>query len=287
MISGDIYTISARGWHNPADVAVDASGNVLVTDRFNDQVKVIAAKAGRFYGRALRAGQVVVIAGVGKAGYGGDGGVATKAKLNQPTGIALDHSGNIVITDSFNGRVRVIAVKAGRFYGQTMKAGHIYTVARLACYWVAVDASGNLVLADQFFLRVVAERSGPFYGVKMAPGLVYTIAGGGSAGSPGDGGPATSAYVAPNGIAFDATGNILIADSRNGRIRVIAVRSGSFYGQAMKAQDIYTIAGGGPAGLNDGGRAIAASLNSPTGVAVAPGGKILFADNQRIRRISN
>jgi hypothetical protein len=88
------------------------------------------------------------------------------------------------------------------------------------------------------------------------------VAGDGWGGSSGDGGPATSAELYyPSALAVDSAGNLLIADTGNSRVRVVAVRTGTFYGQAMTAGDIYTVAGTGSSGpLGDDGPATAAQL---------------------------
>jgi hypothetical protein len=98
----------------------------------------------------------------------------------------------------------------------------------------------------------------------MTAGGIYTIAGNGTAGFSGDGGPATSAELSnPNWVALDPAGNVLIDDISNARIRVVAAKSGMFYGQAMKAGDIYSIAGNGTFGFSsDGGPATSAALNA-------------------------
>ena len=101
---------------------------------------------------------------------------------------------------------------------------------------VTVDASGNLVMADGDRIRVVAANSGTFYGQAMTAGVVYTVAGDGASTYAGDGGPATSAALdAPNGVAVDGSGKLVIADTGNERVRVVATTSGTFYGQAMTA----------------------------------------------------
>ena len=99
----------------------------------------------------------------------------------------------------------------------------------------------------------------------MTAGDIYTIAGDGSAGYGGDGGPAAKARLhRPTGVGLDAAGNVLISDSYGERIRVVAAQTGSFYGRAMTAGDIYTIAGNGTQGFSgDGGPATAAELNTP------------------------
>ena len=81
----------------------------------------------------------------------------------------------------------------------------------------------------------------------MTAGNIYTIAGNGKVGFSGDGGPATAAeLVDPRGVVADAAGNLVIADTDNDRIRVVAASTGTFYGRPMTAGDIYTVAGDGP-----------------------------------------
>ncbi len=104
----------------------------------------------------------------------------------------------------------------------------------------------------------------------MTAGDIYTIAGNGTQGFSGDGGPATAARLyAPRGLALDSAGNLVFADNGNNRVRVVAASTGTFYGQAMTAGDIYTVAGNGAMGLSgDGGPAVAAALASPVSIAV-------------------
>src|SRR5207249_1584259 len=119
---------------------------------------------------------------------------------------------------------------------------------------VAVDGAGNLVIADNgnFRVRVVAAVTGTFYGRTMTAGHIYTVAGNGTLGFSGDGGAATSAELDfPGAVAVDGAGNLVIADTGNNRIRVVAATSGTFYGRAMTAHHIYTVAGGGTSGLGD------------------------------------
>ena len=140
-------------------------------------------------------------------------------------------------------------------------------------------------------VRVVAARTGTFYGQAMTAGDIYTVAGGGSS-FPGDGGPATSASLAgPWGIVVDDAGNLVFADtgSAGGRIRVVAERTGTFYGQAMTADDIYTVAGVSRQGFaGDGGPATSAELSFPGAVAVTGQGGLIIADqfNNRIRAVA-
>jgi hypothetical protein len=136
---------------------------------------------------------------------------------------------------------------------------------------------------------VVAAHSGTFYGQAMTAGDIYTIAGNGTQGFSGNRGPATSAKLnSPEAAAVDATGNVLLADFENNQVRVVAAWSGTFYGQAMAAGDIYTIAGKRKAGFaGDGGQARRAYLDGPRSVATDATGNVLTADwgNNRIQMI--
>jgi hypothetical protein len=206
-------------------VTIDKAGNLVLADRSDNAVRVVAIKTGMFYGRAMTARHIYTVAGDGAAGFSGDGGPATAAELDSPTGIAVDTSGNLVITDESDFRIRVVAVRAGTFYGRAMTAGDIYTVA-----------------------------------------------GDGNRGSTGNGGPATSAELDfPQGVAVDAAGNLVIADSGGQRIRVVAGSTGTFYGKAMTVGDIYALAGTGSFGFGgDGGPATKALFEFPTSVAGTP-----------------
>jgi hypothetical protein len=324
MSAGDIYTVAGGGsgglgdggpgtaarLDDPRGVAADGAGNALIADAQHQRIRVVAAASGTFYGQAMTAGDIYTLAGNGKPGYAGDGGPATAAELNAPQGVAVDGAGNVVIADSGNQRVRVVAAASGTFYGQAMTAGDIYTLAgngkpgfsgdggpATAAELngpggVAADGAGNVVIADSGNqrVRVVAAASGTFYGQAMTAGDIYTLAGDGDPGFSGDGGPATSATLtSPANVAVDGAGNVVIADSGNNRVRVVAAASGTFYGQAMTAGDIYTLAGDGDPGFSgDGGPATAAELNGPEGVAADGAGGVLIADtgSWRVREVA-
>jgi hypothetical protein len=147
-----------------------------------------SARGGRGDRHLLRAGDEggkhLRIAGLSRSGFSGDGDPAINAKLNTPFGVMVDGAGNVVIGDSRNNRIRVIAASTGTFYGQVMTAGNIYTVAgdgtlgysgdggpathaELSSPTTVVpDAAGNLVVTDpgNNGVRVVANSTGTFYG---------------------------------------------------------------------------------------------------------------------------
>ena len=160
------------------------------------EVRVVAQKTGRVYGRKMTAGHIYAVAGNATGGSGRDGALATRASLGVDIGqVRVDHNGNLVLADlggapdaSLAPTVRVIAVRTGRFYGQRMTAGHIYSIAgngRAAIRatavrpagpaldyggGVALDHAGNVVIGDCGQVRVVAARTGRFYGGTWRPG---------------------------------------------------------------------------------------------------------------------
>ena len=282
----------------------------MFADRLNQRVRVVANASGTFYGRAMTAGHIYVIAGTGTSGDTGDGGPAASAELSFPTGAGVDGHGNVLIADGSNNQIRAVAASTGRFYGRAMTAGHIYVIAGTGASGYSgdggpataaaldiraaptVDSAGNVIFADDFnsVVRVVAAATGTFYGVAMKAGDIYTVAGTGDFGLSGDGGPATSTTLeSPQATAVDHSGNLLIADFGTNRIRLVPSRSGTFYRRAVKAGHIYTMAGNGTGGFRgDGYLSTSAWLLSPVGLAVTPAGGVLIDDsgNGRIREVA-
>jgi uncharacterized membrane protein YbhN (UPF0104 family) len=87
---------------------VDHAANLVIADRANNRIRVIAAQSGRFYRRAMTAGHIHTVAGNGTTGFSGDGGPATAARVAKPLGVAASSAGNLVIADTDNSRIRVV-----------------------------------------------------------------------------------------------------------------------------------------------------------------------------------
>ena len=225
------------------------------------------------------AAQVYTIETIAGGGDGvGDDGPAIRAKLTEPTGVAVDAAGNIYIADRHNHRVRkvdtsgTISTFAGtgvgtRDYGFNGDGGPADRALLAFPEGVVVDAVGNVYIADTDNHRIRMVD---------ASGIIRTIAGSGESGFDGDDGPAISALLSePSGVATDGAGNLYIADSRNHRIRKVDA-SGI----------IHTIAGTGVGGATrEGGLAVESDLFRPLDVAVDGAGNIYIADFTRIFKV--
>jgi hypothetical protein len=260
--AGDNGPATSARFDYPTSVAVDASGSVYLADMDNNAIRKVSQ------------GVITTFAGNGTRGYAGDHGPPAAAELNHPNGVAVDTLGNVYIADSGNGRIRkvsngAIATIAG---GASVSFGDNGPATSAALYQpggVAVDASGNVYIADTFDNAIR----------KVSNGVITTFAGNGTFGYSGDNGPATSAALnEPYGVAVDASGNVYIADTNNTVIRKV---SGGV---------ITTFAGNGRYGYSgDSGPAASAQLCAPMGVAVDTAGNVYIADNNCsvIRKVSD
>jgi hypothetical protein len=119
---GGIVSGSPAGSANldATDVAVAPNGDRVITDTQAERVLVAAVKSGWYSGVKVTAGHIYILAGSGRQGISGNGGSARSAELNNPAGVAVDSAGNVVIADTDNNRVRVVAGQGGTFYGKAM-----------------------------------------------------------------------------------------------------------------------------------------------------------------------
>ena len=271
--SGDGERATGARLGYPVGVAVDDSGSIYIADTYNHRIRKVEAGTGT----------ISTVAGTGRFGFGddvGDGGPATEAMLGHPHDVAIDVAGNLYISDRSGSRIRkvdagtgtisTIAGTGGRFAHGYSGDGGPATEAKLRFpVGVAVDSAGNVYIADTLNSRVRK--------VDATTGTISTIAGTGRFGYGGDGAPATEAMLGhPEGVAVDAAGNVLIADTVSYRIRKVDACTGT----------ISTIAGTGMIGNSaDGVPATEARLGAPNDVAIAGNGRIYISDrvNHRIR----
>jgi uncharacterized protein (TIGR03437 family) len=255
---------------SPQGVAVDPSGNIYIDDIGNSRIRMVAPN-----------GKITTVAGSGDSmldgGYSGDGGLALSASLRKPTGVALDSSGSLYVADSGNNRIRKVATDGtiSTFAGTGTQAysgdgGPASSAQFYDPEGIGFNAAGELFIADagNNCVRKIARD-----------GTVTTIAGTGVPGYSGDGGPATHAQLDyPIAVAFDPTGNLLIADQDNSVIRRVSLDG-----------VVTTAAGNGtPGHSGDGGAATRAQLNSPSAVVIDAGGNLYISDtsNHVIRKVA-
>ena len=264
------------------NVVFDVAGEEAshTDDEQDSQIFVLAERAGTFYGKKMVKGKLYVIAGVLNGGPsptpcdGPDAATpdaaikATQANLGYTIGtLRFDAAGNIVLADSGGDsgspcgaetydvppRVAVIPARTGSYYGQKMTVGDIYSIAGLGrktgngvravdsklptVLAVALDHAGNILVATGNnsgaypAVAVIAAKTGSFYGQKMTKGDLYTL----FRTLPGAGG-ATS-------VAVDNAGNVLIGMEYV--VRMLAEKTGGYYGVKARAGHVYTIAGTG------------------------------------------
>jgi serine/threonine-protein kinase len=203
----------------PKDVAVDTDGNLYIAD---SEYIAIAEDVDVDSHRIRRVGLdglIETVAGKGPSGCSGDGRQARRAKLDDPSGIAVGADGSLYIADTGNNRIRrvdsngVITTVAGTGDDTFSGDGGPATEAGLDYpQRVAVDAEGNLFVADTWNNRIRRVTR---------DGVITTFAGTGEAGDSGDGGPATEARLTPEFIALGPDGAVYFTDS-SGRLRRIA-----------------------------------------------------------------
>lgn len=221
----------------PLGVAVDKNQNVYIADSWNQRI------------RRISNGVITTIAGDGRSdawgrgAYGGDGGPATAASLNWPTAVAVDAYGNVFIADTYNQRIRRVDASTG-IITTVAGNGHIghagsegpATEAELNFpAGIAVAPSGTLFIADSMNHRIRA----------VGNGVIHDVAGTGERGLAGDNGPAlAAAFNEPRGLAVTSTGDLLVADTGNNRVRMVILgATGQVTGRVLDMHSLVPLPG--------------------------------------------
>ncbi len=292
---GDNGQATAASLNYPVGVAVDAIGNIYVSDRGNNRVRKVT----------IATGIIQTIAGTGTAGYSGDNGQATAAMIKQPQGLNLDSNFNVYFGDYVGYNVvRKVTVSTGVIStvagtGSTSGGYNGDNIQATAATLnnpndVVVDSSGNLYISDHLNNRVRK--------VTVSTGVITTVVGDGTASSSGDGSAATSATINnAHYCRFDSAGNLYVTEGGS-RVRKVMTVTTDIPTSAPSIQPTYypslsphsisvisTIAGTGAAGYTgDNGQATSAAINQPGGIVLDSSGNVYFSDynNHRVRKIT-
>ena len=288
---GDGVPAPAAVLNRPKGLAIDAEGNLFISDTGSNRIRRVDGTTGI----------ITTVAGTGRDGYSGDGGLAVEASLSLPYSVAVNSAGDIFFSDYGNQRIRridgstgiITTVSTDVYQPDGVTIGPngdlFFTEVDEIYRWnpgmenatffdvnadfydadsLAVDPNLNVFIAntlDQEVIKWVAAK-----------GTAARVAGSGSWEFSGDGGAATGAGMSVEGIALDADGNLFVADYRNNRVRRVDRTTGL----------IETVAGNGVAGFDgDFGPAVDAELNHPSRIAFDTDGNLFIADlgNNRVR----
>ncbi len=262
---------TAALFNQPFGIAVSASGNVIVGDNVNHNIRCIYPNL-----------TVITLAGGNLSGTtsGSINGFGTEALFNQPRGVAVDTWGNVIVADRFFNRIRliypnrtVIALAGGNStgieYGTTDGVGTAALFGKPS--GVAVDTSGNVIVADTntHKIRLIYPNR-----------TVITLAGGSTSGTASGftNGVGTAAlFLYPYFVAVDTSGNAIVSDRDNHKVRLI-----------YPNRTVITLAGGSTSGTASGsinGVGTAALFTSPGGVAVDASCNVIIAETLKIRLI--
>jgi len=309
----------------PQAVAVDARGNVVICDTNRNEIEVLAESTSNpgyviGSGAVWAPGSMYVIVGNGSNSPApvttGLQGLSTA--INSPEGVAIDSTGNVLIADTGDDEVEVLAVSPnnpgyvlgtgawthgdlyvivglgkGKVSPIPTSAGAVATADDLnSPSGVAVDASGNVLIADSGHGLVEALAVGlarPSYVAETTPdwvqGDLYVVAGSGSV-QPTSGGTAgvLAALGLPSGVAVDSSNDVIIVDTDLDSVEVLAgsvTDPGYLLGTGVSwtTDDLYVIAGGGTIPPSaSGSSAYGIALDSPEGVAIDAAGNVLVAN---------
>jgi hypothetical protein len=246
---------------------------MYIADAFNYKVRKVDKSTGN----------ISTIAGIGTAGFSGDGGPALNAQFNYPSWLCVDNNRNeLYVVDYWNYRIRSINLSTGiitTLAGNGTDAyvnGGLANSTGLLPAGIAMDAAGDLYVTQHPYIYY-SLTTNIISKINRTTGVISTIAGTGNPGFAGDGGPAMNAnFLYPQGICLDAAGNIYITDALNNRVRKIDAIT----------KIITTVAGKGLAGdpfAGDGSIATEILMKAPTSVVLDAAGDLIVCDQNEAR----
>ena len=250
----------------PHELRFDRDGHLFVVERDNHVVRRIDA----------RTGVITTVAGTGSAGFGGDGGPAAQAQFRQPHSIAFDASGQLLVCDIGNHRLRRIDLQRGTIetVAGTGERGPTPDEAPLA--GTPLNGPRSMDVAADGTIYLVLREGNAVFRIDAARQRLARVAGTGTTGYSGDGGPALAAtFNGPKGIAAAPDKSLLIVDTENHVIRRVAADG-----------VMTTLLGTGQRGDGPDGDPRQCRLARPHGICVVDGTVIVTdSENHRIRAI--
>jgi uncharacterized protein (TIGR03437 family) len=266
--NGENLPAVATNISRPYRMTFDSAGNLYFNEDLGNRVRKVSPS-----------GVVTTMAGNGLAGFDGDGGQATAARLRLPSAVAIDKDGNLYIADYSNHRIRKVTASTGVIttvagngtQGFNGDNGPAIDASLNFPESVAVDKDGNLFIADSSNHRVRKVTAGT--------GMISTVVGTGVSGFSGDNGQATAAMIStPLDVAFDKAGDLYVCSAGNARIRKVTISTGV----------ITTYAGNGSTFFNGDGVPATAASFGPIAIAFDKDDNLYITDvtNSRIRRVN-
>lgn len=268
--SGDSGLATDALLNEPYEVRFDSDGNMFFVEMMNHIVRRVDKKTGI----------ISTVAGTGKKGYSGDGGLAIKAEMHRPHSIALDNDGNVYIADIGNHRIRVVNLSKGTIDSLTGNGLKKLPIDGQTVHGKPILGPRALTLHGSH-LWIALREGHSVWKLDLKSGVIHHVAGTGKRGFSGDGDLSKLAmFNGPKGIAVGPSGNVFVVDTENQAIRKLN----------LKTKTISTVAGVGPKydGFSgDNGLATQAKMKRPHGICVGKDGVIYIGDssNHRVRRV--
>ena len=283
----------------PQGIKFSGPGDLYIADTGNHRVKMVAAASGSQWGTSMTANHIYDIVGTGTAGTAN--GALGSAQLHSPVGLTLNNGDQLYISDAGNNRIQEAAYTGHTEWGISMTINHVYTIAGSSSGTAGYSGDGgsataallNGTLSNSVTVSggnptmYVLDTNNQRIRVVNSAGTISAYAGTGyTLAQAGNGGPALTAGLnKPEGEAFDASGDVFIADSASNRVQEIAATTHTQYGISMTAGDVYTVDGSaaGTAGTT------AALLKDPEGLVIDSSGNLYIDDagNNRVQKLAS
>jgi DNA-binding beta-propeller fold protein YncE len=264
--AGDGGPATEAALNQPYEFAWDQSKNLYFVEIGNHVVRRVDAKTGT----------ITTVAGTGKAGFGGDGGPATKAQLSQPHSLAFDADENLYVCDIANHRVRKIDTKNGTIATWAGNGEKKTSPDGSQIEGSSLHGPRALAFAPDGKLWLALREGNAVLQLDPKAGTIRHVAGTGKSGFTGNGGPALKATLSgPKCVGLDAAGNVYLADTESHSIRMIDIKKGT----------LELLVGDGKKGDGPDGEPLKCRLARPHGVFVDRDGAVFIGDseNHRVR----